>query len=105
MLPTLHTGDRLLVQWGGAVWPGQLVVARPLVRPELLVVKRTRLPLDGADWDVTADNPEVWGRGWTSGPATVLARVLLRYWPAPGLLAGAPYGWSGGPGGGAPSDA
>ena len=85
MLPTLRPGDRLLVHWGGRVRPHALVVARPMARPELLVVKRARLHLGGDDWDLTADNPDVFGRGWTSGPATVTGRVLLRYprWWAP----------------------
>lgn len=86
MLPALRTGDLLLVRRLGAgdsarVRPGDLVVARPLARPELLVVKRARLDLGDGDWDVTADNAAVQGRGWTSGPATVVARVVLRWWP------------------------
>ena len=87
MLPVLRPGDRLLVRSGASVRPGALVVARPLARPELLVVKRARLDLGDGDWDLTADNPQVAGRGWTSGPASVLGVVLLRYWPAPSRLA------------------
>ncbi|MSW65071.1 MAG: S26 family signal peptidase [Actinobacteria bacterium] len=81
MLPTLRPGDALLVDRAGRVRPGDLVLAHPLARPELLVVKRARLDLGDGDWDVTADNPLVAGRGWTSGPAHVVARVLLRWWP------------------------
>lgn len=84
MLPTLRSGDGLLVRRGAAVRPGDLVVARPLARPELLVVKRARLDLGDGDWDVTADNPDVFGRGWTSGPATVLGTVVARWPPRPG---------------------
>ena len=40
MLPTLRPGDCLLVRYGAEVRPGDLVVARPWTRPELLVVKR-----------------------------------------------------------------
>lgn len=80
MLPTLAPRDLLLVRWGGDVRPGALVVARPLARPGLRVVKRARLDLGDGDWDVGADNPEVAGRGWTSGPATVLGTVVAR-WP------------------------
>lgn len=87
MLPALRPGDRLLVRWGAPARPGRLVLARPLARPELLVVKRARLDLGDGDWDVTADNPAVAGRGWTSGPARVLGVVLLRYRPAPRWLA------------------
>jgi SOS-response transcriptional repressor LexA len=81
MLPGLRPGDALLVRWGGRVRVGALVVARPLARPELLVVKRARLDLGDGDWDLTPDNPEVVGRGWTGGPGHVLGTVLLRYWP------------------------
>jgi phage repressor protein C with HTH and peptisase S24 domain len=81
MRPTLRPGDLLLVRRGAPVSPGDLVVARPLARPELLVVKRARLDLGDGDWDVTADNPAVFGRGWTSGPAAVVGRVVLRCWP------------------------
>ncbi len=80
MLPTLRPGDLLLVHRGAIVRPGALVTARPLARPELMVVKRARLELGDGDWDVTADNAEVAGRGWTSGPATVVATVIAR-WP------------------------
>ncbi len=81
MLPALRSGDALLVRWGAPVRPGDLVLAHPLARPGLLVVKRARLDLGDGDWDVTADNPLVAGRGWTSGPAHVVARVVLRLWP------------------------
>jgi phage repressor protein C with HTH and peptisase S24 domain len=80
MEPALHTGDCLLVRYGARVRPGDLVVARPWTRPELLVVKRAVSPVAGG-WLVDSDNPAVRGRGWTGGEADVLARVLLRYWP------------------------
>lgn len=81
MLPTLRPADLLLVSSRARVRPGDLVVARPLACPELLVVKRARVDLGACDWDVTADNLAVQGRGWTSGPASVQARVLCRWWP------------------------
>ena len=80
MLPTLRPGDCLLVRYGAAVRPGDLVVARPWTRPELLVVKRAVEAVAGG-WLVASDNLEVAGRGWTGGEADVLARVVLRYWP------------------------
>ena len=80
MLPTLHPGDFLLVRYGARVRPGDLVVARPWTRPELLVVKRAVEPVAGG-WLVASDNPAVSGRGWTGGEADVLATVLWRYWP------------------------
>ena len=80
MLPTLRGGDCLLVRRGGPVRPGDLVVARPWARPELLVVKRAVEELPGG-WLVEADNADVRGHGWTGGAADVLATVVLRYWP------------------------
>ena len=82
MLPTLRPGDCLLVRADARVRPGDLVVARPWTRPELLVVKRAVEPVAGG-WLVESDNAEVRGRGWTGGEADVLARVVLRYWPLP----------------------
>ena len=80
MLPTLHPGDCLLVRYGASVRPGDLVVARPWTRPELLVVKRAVEPVAGG-WLIASDNPAVAGQGWTGGEADVLARVVWRYWP------------------------
>jgi phage repressor protein C with HTH and peptisase S24 domain len=80
MLPTLRPGDCLVVREGAAVRPGDLVVARPWTRPELLVVKRAVAPVAGG-WLVASDNLEVEGLGWTGGEADVVARVVLRYWP------------------------
>ena len=82
MLPTLRSGDCLLVRPGARVRAGNVVVARPWTRPELLVVKRAVRPVAGG-WLVASDNPEVEGLGWTGGEADVLARVVLRYWPLP----------------------
>lgn len=80
MLPTLRPGDCLLVRLGAAVRPGQVVVARPWTRPELLVVKRAVEQVAGG-WLVASDNPEVVGRGWTGGEADIVGRVVLRWWP------------------------
>ena len=82
MLPTLRSGDCLLVRPRGRVRAGDVVVARPWTRPELLVVKRAVRPVAGG-WLVASDNPAVEGLGWTGGEADVLARVVLRYWPLP----------------------
>jgi SOS-response transcriptional repressor LexA len=82
MLPTLRTGDCLLVRYGARVRPGDVVVARPWTRPELLVVKRAVQPVAGG-WLVESDNVAIRGQGWTGGECDVLARVLLRYWRGP----------------------
>ena len=90
MLPVLRTGDCLLVAYGGRVRPGNLVIARPWTRPELLVVKRAVEQVAGG-WLVESDNAAVRGQGWTGGEADVVARVVLRYWP-PGRRASAGRG-------------
>lgn len=80
MLPTLRPGDCLLVRRHAPVRPGDLVVARFPSRPELLVVKRTVRPV-GDQWWVEGDNREVTDDSRRYGPAEVLARVVLRWWP------------------------
>lgn len=82
MLPTLAAGDCLLVRRGGRVRAGQLVVARFPEGPDLLVVKRAVCP-SGECWWVESDNPDVGDDSRRYGPAVVLGRVLLRYWPLP----------------------
>ena len=82
MLPTLHPGDCLVVRPGGRIRPGQLVVAQFPSGPNLLVVKRTVRPVGGLWW-VESDNPAVTDDSRRYGPAEVLSRVLLRYWPLP----------------------
>jgi nickel-type superoxide dismutase maturation protease len=80
MLPTLRPGDALIVRRGAAARPGQVVVARFPARPELLVVKRALRPVGGGWW-VESDNPAVSDDSRRYGPARVLGRVVLRYWP------------------------
>jgi phage repressor protein C with HTH and peptisase S24 domain len=82
MLPTLRAGDCLLVLRGRRVRPGAVVVARFPSRPELLVVKRALRPV-GRLWEVQGDNPAVTDDSRRYGPAEVLGRVVLRYWPLP----------------------
>ena len=82
MVPTLQPGDCLLVRPGAAARPGDVVVARFRSRPDLLVVKRAVRPQDGGWW-VESDNPAVTDDSRRYGPADVLARVVLRYWPLP----------------------
>jgi len=82
MLPTLRPGDCLLVRPGARTRPGDLVVARFAARPGLLVVKRAVRPVAGMWW-VESDNPAVTDDSRRYGPAEVLSRVLLRYWPLP----------------------
>ena len=77
MVPTLRTGDCLLVRRNASVRPGDVVVARYRSRPDLLVVKRAVEPRDGG-WLLASDNPFAEG---PSGVADVEARAVVRYWP------------------------
>lgn len=84
MRPTLEDGDFLLVRRTSRVRAGQVVVARFGALPDRLVVKRAvrRLPDDGAPgWWVEGDNPAVRDDSRRYGPATVVGRVVVRYWP------------------------
>ncbi len=82
MLPTLRPGDCLLLRSASRVRPGHVVVARFPARPDLLVVKRAVRPVGGLWW-VEGDNAAGTDDSRTYGPAEVLARVRLRYWPLP----------------------
>jgi phage repressor protein C with HTH and peptisase S24 domain len=92
MLPTLSPGDCLLVRRvaaGRAVRPGDVVIATFASRPDLLVVKRAvRRHEDG--WWVQGDNPAVQDDSRRYGPAAVVGRVVLRWWP-PHSVARAPW--------------
>ncbi|HYN96054.1 MAG TPA: S26 family signal peptidase [Pilimelia sp.] len=86
MSPTLRDGDALLVRRGGrAIRAGDVVVARFRTRPDLLVVKRA-LRRSAGGWLVQGDNPLVADDSRAYGPADVLGRVVLRYWPRPGRV-------------------
>ena len=77
MVPTLRTGDCLLVRRNASVRPGDVVVARYRSRPDLLVVKRAVEPRDGV-WLLASDNPFAEG---PAGVADVEARAVVRFWP------------------------
>ncbi len=87
MAPTLRDGDRLLIAHGAGPRPGRLAV----VRFDDGVVAVKRLDHDTADgWWVTRDNPREGRDSWSAGAAPdVLAIVLGRVWPRPGLLGAA----------------
>lgn len=85
MVPTLRSGDALLVRRGGRVRPGAVVVARFRARPDLLVVKRAVRPEDGGWW-VEGDNALVEDDSRKYGVADVIGRVLIRYYPRLGRL-------------------
>jgi signal peptidase I len=80
MVPALRDGDAVLAWSGGRVRPTDVVIARFPARPELLVVKRAVRPVPGGWW-VQGDNAFATDDSRRYGPAEVVARVLVRYWP------------------------
>jgi phage repressor protein C with HTH and peptisase S24 domain len=84
MSPTLRHGDAVLVWRTSRVRPGDVVVARfaGVAGP---VVKRA-VRAQGGGWWVQGDNELVRDDSRRYGAATVLGRVVLRWWPRPGLL-------------------
>jgi phage repressor protein C with HTH and peptisase S24 domain len=85
MVPTLRSGDALLVWRGARVRSGDIVVARFRTRPDLLVVKRAVRPQDGGWW-IQGDNTLIEDDSRRYGVADVIGRVLIRYYPKPGRL-------------------
>ncbi|MFI6077015.1 S26 family signal peptidase [Actinoplanes sp. NPDC051343] len=85
MVPTLRSGDALLVRRGARVRSGDIVVARFRTRPDLLVVKRAVRPQDGGWW-IQGDNTLIEDDSRRYGVADVIGRVLIRYYPKPGRL-------------------
>jgi phage repressor protein C with HTH and peptisase S24 domain len=85
MVPTLRSGDALLVRRGAKVRSGDIVVARFRTRPELLVVKRAVRTQDGGWW-IQGDNSLITDDSRAYGVADVIGRVLFRYYPKPGRL-------------------
>jgi hypothetical protein len=91
MLPTLRDGDLLLVRWGAAPRPGRVAVVRlpddESGRPRPTSVKRL-VRREDAGWWVERDSPVEGVDSWQLGALPdrdVLAVVLARLWPRPGL--------------------
>ncbi|GGV79030.1 S26 family signal peptidase [Streptomyces gelaticus] len=83
MVPTLHHGDWLLVQYGATVRPGDVVILRHPFQQDLLVVKRAAERRRGGWW-VLADNSFAGGDSTDYGAVPeefVLARAWVRYRP------------------------
>jgi phage repressor protein C with HTH and peptisase S24 domain len=85
MVPTLRSGDAVLVRRTATARPGDIVVGRFRGRPDLLVVKRVAKAVDGGWW-LVGDNPFGSDGSDSHGPAEVVGRVMVRYWPWPSLL-------------------
>lgn len=90
MRPTLEPGDRLLVRYGVPVTAGRVVLAR--LPDGTLAVKRAAEPrrTRGGEpgWWLLSDNPEVGVDSRHRGAVAatdVLAVVVARIWPRPGL--------------------
>jgi phage repressor protein C with HTH and peptisase S24 domain len=94
MEPTLHEGDRLLVQYAARPRAGRLAVVRlpddDAGQPRPVAVKRLSRP-DADGWWVERDNPAEGVDSWLIGvvpSADVIALVLGRVWPHPSRLRG-----------------
>jgi nickel-type superoxide dismutase maturation protease len=83
MVPTLHHGDLLVLRYGAAVRPGDVVVLRHPFQQDLLVVKRA-VERRESGWWVLGDNPYAGGDSTDYGSVPeelILGRVFLRYRP------------------------
>ncbi len=79
MVPALHDGDALLVRRTRRIRAGQVVVVRFPGVPGPSVKRAVRPEGDG--WWVLGDNPFGSTDSRELGPAQVVGRVLLRWWP------------------------
>ncbi|MFG2893942.1 nickel-type superoxide dismutase maturation protease [Streptomyces sp. NPDC048248] len=87
MVPTLQPGDQLVVQYGAAVRPGDVVVLRHPFRQDLLIVKRA-VRRDEGGWWVQGDNPYVRNDSREFGAVPdelVIARAWARVRPPRGI--------------------
>ncbi|MEU6417529.1 nickel-type superoxide dismutase maturation protease [Streptomyces spiralis] len=85
MVPTLYHGDRLVVQYGARVRPGDVVVLRHPFQQDLLVVKRAAERREGGWW-VLGDNAYAGGDSTDYGTVPeelILGKVWFRYRPRP----------------------
>ena len=83
MVPAYYDGDRILVRYGGAVGPGEAVLARDPREPERILLKRIARREDGGWW-LLADNPYAPGDSRQFGAVPdelVLGRVAAKLWP------------------------
>jgi len=80
MVPTLRSGDEVLVRYDADVRAGDVVLARFRSLPDRLVVKRAVQP-DGDGWLLHSDNAFAGGDSAAHGTADVLGKVVLRLRP------------------------
>ncbi len=79
MVPALRDGDAILVRRTSRARPGDVLVVAFADQPGLFV-KRAVRPVPGGWW-VEGDNAEISADSRRYGPARVVGRVLLRWWP------------------------
>jgi phage repressor protein C with HTH and peptisase S24 domain len=84
MVPTLRHGDALLVRRTNRGRPGAVAVVR-FTGDSNLYVKRLSHQLDGGWWAL-GDNPYGSSDSRENGPASVVGRVLFRWWPRPAWI-------------------
>jgi phage repressor protein C with HTH and peptisase S24 domain len=84
MVPTLRHGDALLVRRTRRGRPGDVAVVR-FGDDLALYVKRLAHPVDDGWWAL-GDNPYASSDSRTYGPARLVGRVFLRWWPHPGRV-------------------
>lgn len=84
MVPTLRDGDAVLVRRTSRVRPGDVVIVE-FAGQDGLMVKRAVRPIDGGWW-VEGDNAFVQDDSRRYGTATVVGRVLMRWWPRLSLI-------------------
>lgn len=79
MVPTLRDGDAILVLRTHKIRAGDVVVVR-FPGADGLMVKRAVRQMPGGWW-VLGDNPYASTDSRHLGPAVVIGRVVLRWWP------------------------
>ena len=81
MEPALRNGDCWVVRLGARVSPGDVVLARHPLRPDLQIVKRI-VRASGTGWWVEGDNPDFSDDSRAFGPVDeVLGKLVFRYSP------------------------
>jgi phage repressor protein C with HTH and peptisase S24 domain len=78
MSPTLRDGDVVIVRYGVAPRPGDVVLATFREMPERHVLKRV-VRAEGEGWWLASDNAAAGGDSSAHGVADVLARAVLRW--------------------------
>ncbi|MDA3022243.1 MAG: nickel-type superoxide dismutase maturation protease [Actinomycetota bacterium] len=84
MAPAMRTGDYWVVWRTKKVRPGQVVLLRHPLRPELPIVKRLISQPGPGLWWVEGDSPHISDDSRVFGPvatSAIVGRVTFRYYP------------------------